>query len=103
MFKRAVIAAPIVGMGIAALAACSPATTPAAAPTTTTAPVLTTTAASAAAPTTTSAAPATNATPVADNGCKVNPATAPVPTADPYEWVPKPDQVQVSLSKPPAV
>jgi hypothetical protein len=103
MFKRALIAAPIVGIGIAALAACSPsATTPVAAPTTTTPSVLTTTAPSAPAPTTTSTTPATNATPAADNGCKVNPATAAMPTADPYMAVPKADQVQVSIGSVPA-
>jgi hypothetical protein len=95
MFKRALIAAPIVGIGIAALAACSPsATTPAAAPTTTTPSVLTTTAPSAPAP--------TSATPVADNGCKVNPATAAMPTAEPHQPVPKADQVQVSIGSVPA-
>ncbi|WP_211766041.1 hypothetical protein [Kutzneria sp. CA-103260] len=102
MFKRALIAAPIIGMGVAALAACSPATTPVAA-TNTSAPVLSTTASSAPAPTTTSGTPAPKATPAADTsgGCKVNPANAAVPTADPYEWVPKADQVQVSMSPAP--
>ncbi|MFI9381682.1 hypothetical protein [Kutzneria sp. NPDC052558] len=105
MRKRALIAVPIVGMGIAALAACSPATTPAAAPApSTTAPVLSTTASSAPAPTTTTTSSAPKGTPAADtgNGCKVNPATAAVPTADPYQWVPKADQMQVSLSPAPA-
>lgn len=96
MIKRLILAVPA---GLLALTACSPSVaTPAP-------PVVTTTAASAAAPTTTttSAAPTTTttatATPVAsDNGCKVNPATAPVPTADPYGSVPAADQVQVTLS-----
>jgi hypothetical protein len=96
MNKRLFLAAPA---GLLALAACSP---PVATPPP---PVVTTTAASAAAPTTTTTSPAptttttATATPVAsDNGCKVNPATAPVPTADPYGSVPAADQVQVSLS-----
>jgi hypothetical protein len=105
MSKRALIAAPIVAMGIAALAACSPAATPVAA-TKTPAPALSTTASSAPAPTTTTTTtpPAPKGAPAAtdtNSGCKVNPANAPVPTAEPAEWVPKADQVQVSLSPAP--
>jgi hypothetical protein len=91
MFKRALVAMPIAGFGIVALAACTPSTPSTPAPT-----VLTTTASSAAPAKTTSP----TATPAADTttSCKVNPATAPVPTADPYEWVPQADTVQVSMT-----
>ena len=91
MSKRALLTLPVAGLGLLALAACAPSTPAAApsAPATTTSPVLTTTASSAK-PTATQAADT--------GGCKVNPANDPVPTADPYEWVPKQDTVQVGLS-----
>ncbi|MBB5894432.1 hypothetical protein ACFFS4_04470 [Kutzneria kofuensis] len=104
MSKRALLAMPVAGLGLLALAACSPSTPDAApsTPATTTATVLTTTASSATsapAPTTTTPTKA-SATPVtgANTACKVNPANHPVPTADPVAWVPEADRVQVSLS-----
>lgn len=98
MSKRAALVLPVAGLGLLALAACSPPAPNAAPSTSTPAPVLTTTASSAPAPTTASTPKATQAADTASPGCKVNPANHPVPTADPYEWVPAADQVRVSLS-----
>ena len=102
MSIRAFIAVSVVGFGIVALAACTP-TTPTAAPNTpaptTTPPVFTTTASSAAPPIRTSSPKVTKAADTTNTtSCKVNPANAPVPTAEPFEWVPKADEVQVSLT-----
>jgi hypothetical protein len=96
MLKRALVAMPIAAFGIVALAACTP-STPNAAPSTPAPTVLTTTASSAA-PAKTTSPTATQAADTTSTGCKVNPANAPVPTADPYEWVPKADTVQVSMT-----
>lgn len=103
MSKRTILAMPLVGLGIVALAACTP-STPTAAPSTSasTAPattVLTTTASSAPAPVKSNSP---NVTPANDTtttpSCKVNPANAPASAGDAYEWVPKADMVQVSLT-----
>lgn len=98
MSKRALVALPVAGLGLLALAACSP-STPVSAPSTPSTTVLITTASRATTtspPTTTSSKAA--ATPVTDNGCKVNPATEPMPTAPDFEQVPIPDHMQVTLS-----
>lgn len=97
MLKRALVAMPIAGFGILALAACTP-STPNAATSTPAPTVLTTTASSAPAPTKTTSPTATQAADTTATSCKVNPATAPVPTADPYESVPQADTVQVSMT-----